>query len=385
MLFSIVVDYMALPALSAILLPELQISTKEFGLVISVYAFSAGISGFIAASFADSFDRKKLLMIYYGGFLLGMVLCAAANSLTALIMSRIVTGVFGGVVASICFAIVADLFAPDQRGRVMGYVQLAFAASHIAGLPLALYLATHFDWHLMYALFFAFGLFNLGFIFFKIKPINQHLATKEETSLLQHSSRIIGNRDYWMVFSNNTFIVLGDVMFMTFSAAYLTANLGVNLERLPLLFGIGGVATIVLSPIIGELTDRYGRLRIFMVGTVLAVVSVAILSNLGSCSFWQVVVVHTLLFIGVNARMIAATATTTLMPNQQDRGTFMALDASFQQLAGGAAATAAGWIIFKATDGQLHGFSTLGWVVIGVMLVTLGLMYAINAMVERNN
>ncbi|MEZ5044717.1 MAG: MFS transporter [Saprospiraceae bacterium] len=382
-LFTIVVDYMTLPALSAIILPELQISTQQFGLVVSVYAFSAGISAFLATGFADSFDRKKLLLVYYGGFLLGMVLCATANSLTALIVARVITGIFGGVVASICFAIVADLFETDQRGRVMGYVQIAFAASLVAGLPLALYLATNFNWHITYWIFFGCGLIVLIIVFLKINAINEHLHIKEKENLLKHSFNIIRNRNYLIVFLNNIFLVLGDAMFMTFGSAYSTNNLGVRLNDLPLLYGVGGVATIVFSPVIGKLSDQHGKFKIFVVGTALAIAMVAIYSNLGSVPFWLVVLLHTLLFVGINSRMIASTALATVVPDQPDRGAFMALDSSFQQVAGGVAATAAGLIVYQASNGVILGYPFLGWVVIGVMVVTIGLMYAIHRIVIR--
>lgn len=382
-LFTIVVDYMTLPALSAIILPELQISTQQFGLVVSVYAFSAGISAFLATGFADSFDRKKLLLVYYGGFLLGMVLCATANSLTALIVARVITGIFGGVVASICFAIVADLFETDQRGRVIGYVQIAFAASLVAGLPLALYLATNFNWHITYWIFFGCGLFVLIIVFLKINAINEHLHIKEKENLLKHSFNIIRNRNYLIVFLNNIFLVLGDAMFMTFGSAYSTNNLGVRLNDLPLLYGVGGVATIVFSPVIGKLSDKHGKFKIFVVGTALAIAMVAIYSNLGSVPFWLVVLLHTLLFVGINSRMIASTALATVVPDQPDRGAFMALDSSFQQVAGGVAATAAGLIVYQASNGVILGYPFLGWVVIGVMVVTIGLMYAIHRIVIK--
>ncbi|MEZ4939769.1 MAG: MFS transporter [Saprospiraceae bacterium] len=384
-LFTIVVDYMTLPALSAILLPELQITTKQFGFVVSAYAFSAGISAFLATGFADSFDRKKLLLVYYGGFLLGMALCATANSLMALIIARVITGTFGGVVAAICFAIVADLFQSDQRGRVMGYVQMAFAASLVAGLPLALYLATNFHWHLTYWIFFTLGLIILFVFYLKINPVNSHLNTPKKDYRIKHSVQIVTNRSYWTVFSNNIFLVLGDAMFMTFGSAYSTNNLGVNLDNLPLLYGVGGLATILFSPVIGYLSDRYGNFKIFIVGTVLAITLIAIYSNLGSVPFWLVLLLHTLLFIGINARMISSTALTTVVPDQQDRGAFMALDSSFQQVAGGIAATAAGWIVYQTSDGMIHRYSSLGWTVIGIMFVTIGLMFAINLIVQKKS
>ncbi|MFK8162190.1 MAG: MFS transporter [Lewinella sp.] len=385
LLFSIVVDYMALSALSAVLLPALELTTKEFGILVSAYAFSAGISGFLATGFADSFDRKQLLMVYYGGFLAGILLCALAHSFVVLLIARIVTGISGGVVASICFAIVADLFAPDQRGRVMGYVQLAFAASLVAGLPLALYLATNFDWHLLYGVFLVFGLIFLSIVFFKVKPVNQHLNTTQAVASPKHSLHVMSNQSYWTVFLNNVFLVLGDVMFMTFGSAYLTNNLGVSLDDLPILFGLGGVATILLSPVVGRFTDRYGKLKVFTVSTVVTMIIVGIFSQLGSVSFWLIALVHTLLFAGINARMIAATAMTTLVPNQQDRGAFMSLDASLQQLAGGVAAIAVGWIVFQATDGKVQGYPILGGVVIGVMLMTIGLMYLVHLTIERES
>jgi predicted MFS family arabinose efflux permease len=382
-IFTIVVDYMTLPALSAILLPKLQITTKEFGFVVSAYAFSAGISAFLATGFSDRFDRKNLLLVYYGGFLLSMLLCATANSLLVLIIARIVSGAFGGVVAAVIFAIVADLFHKDQRGRVMGFVQLAFAASLVAGLPLALYLATNFNWRLTYWIFFLFGILIFSVVIFKVNPIKTHLYNASKDQPLTHSLHIVKNRDYWTVFLNNIFLVLGDTMYMTFGSAYSTNNLGVGLDKLPLLYGAGGLAAIVLSPLIGRLSDRYGKFRLFTIGTVLAIVLVAVYSNLTHVPFWLVVLLHTLLFIGINARMIASTALATVVPDKHDRGAFMALDSSFQQVAGGVAATAAGWIVFQAADGMIHGFPSLGWTVIGVMAITIGLMYLIHRIVQR--
>src|SRR6185295_16872841 len=59
--FTIVLDFMILSPLGALLLQALKIPPSRFGLVVSVYAFSAGTSGLLAAGFADRFDRKRLL------------------------------------------------------------------------------------------------------------------------------------------------------------------------------------------------------------------------------------------------------------------------------------------------------------------------------------
>ena len=75
----------------------------------------------MAAGFADKFDRKKFLLFFYTGFLLGTFLCAIAPNYHFLLMARIVTGLFGGVIGSVSFAIIGDLFKMEVRGRVMDF------------------------------------------------------------------------------------------------------------------------------------------------------------------------------------------------------------------------------------------------------------------------
>src|SRR5438034_3477547 len=99
--FTIILDFMILSPLGAKLLPIFKITTTQFGLVVSAYALSAGASGLLAAGFADKFDRKKLLIFFYAGFMLGTFLCAIAPSYYFLLAARIVTGIFGGVVGSV--------------------------------------------------------------------------------------------------------------------------------------------------------------------------------------------------------------------------------------------------------------------------------------------
>src|SRR3712207_4317907 len=76
--FTVILDFMVLSPLGALLMPDLHISTAQFGLVVSAYAFSAGLSGLLAAGFADKFDRKRLLLFFYTGFVVGTLLCGLA-------------------------------------------------------------------------------------------------------------------------------------------------------------------------------------------------------------------------------------------------------------------------------------------------------------------
>src|ERR1700722_8222987 len=145
--FTVVLDFMILSPLGAQLMPALHISAVQFGLLLSTYAFSAGLSGILTAGFADLFDRKKLLLCCYTGLLAGTLLCGLASSYHALVFGRLIAGLFAGVVGFTSLAIVADVFPLAMRGRVMGITQTAFAASSVLGTPFGLLLSNQWRWN----------------------------------------------------------------------------------------------------------------------------------------------------------------------------------------------------------------------------------------------
>src|SRR5882757_10256001 len=145
--FTVILDFMIMSPLGDILMKSFSLKPAQFGIAVSAYAFSAGISGLLTAGFADRYDRKKLLLFFYTGFIAGTLLCGIANTYPLLVGARIITGLFGGVIGSISMAIVADLFDLQHRGRVMGFMQMGFGASQVLGIPIGLYLANLWGWH----------------------------------------------------------------------------------------------------------------------------------------------------------------------------------------------------------------------------------------------
>ncbi|MDB5246427.1 MAG: transporter, partial [Segetibacter sp.] len=182
--FSVVLDFMIMAPLGDLLMKVLAMKPSQFGSAVSGYAFSAGIAGLLTAGFADRFDRKKLLLFFYIGFIAGTILCALANSYHTLLAARIITGLFGGVIGSISLAIVADLFDIHHRGRVMGFVQMGFGASQVLGIPIGLYLANHWGWRAPFWLVVGMGTLIAVLIVAKLKPVTAHLAAQHNRSPL---------------------------------------------------------------------------------------------------------------------------------------------------------------------------------------------------------
>jgi MFS family permease len=80
--FTVVLDFMVMSPLGDMLMKSMSLTTKQFGFAVSGYAFSAGISGLLTAGFADRFDRKKLLLFFYVGFMAGTLSCGFSYQLS---------------------------------------------------------------------------------------------------------------------------------------------------------------------------------------------------------------------------------------------------------------------------------------------------------------
>jgi predicted MFS family arabinose efflux permease len=383
--FTIILDFMIISPLGAILMPALKITPSQFGVIVSAYAFSAGLAGFAAAGFADRFDRKKLLIFFYAGFILGTLLCGIAPNFHFLLMARIVTGLFGGVIGSIVFAITTDLFSFQQRGRVMGFIQTAFAASQILGLPVGLYLANLWGWHAGFLMIVAIASIMGIIMIVKLKPIDAHLKLQTDRSPLRHLIHTLGTSKYWLAFFATCLMSLGGFMLMPFGSAFTVNNLGIEIGKLPLIYLITGICTIFAGPLVGRMTDSFGKFRTFVFGAILTIVMVVIYTNLGVTPLPWVIAVNVFLYIGIFSRMIPSQALISAIPEPASRGSFMAINSSLQQMAGGLASVTAGLIVTQAPSGMIEHFNVLGYILVGTVLITTAFIYQIHRRVPEPN
>jgi predicted MFS family arabinose efflux permease len=380
--FTVVLDFMILSPLGALLLQELQITTKQFGAVVSAYAFSASAAGILAAGFADRFDRKKLLLFFYSGFVLGTFLCGIAPSYEFLFLARMVTGLFGGVIGSISFAIIADLFPFEGRGRVMGFVMTAFSASQVLGIPLGLYLSNRWGWHAPFLMIVAVSASVGVLIAIRLKPINEHLKTPSGRNPLRHLLKTLAEPRYFWAFAATMLLAVGGFMLMPFGSTFSVYNLGIPLEKLPMIYVATGVASFMAGPLLGRLSDSIGKYPMFCIGSSVGVALVVYYCGLGVTPLGIVIALNIVLFIAITARMVSAQALSSAVPDPSDRGAFMSINSSLQQLAGGVASSAAGFIVVQTAQGPLEHYEQLGYVVAGAMVTTMILMFKVNRLVR---
>ncbi len=382
--FCVVLDFMVLSPLGTFVMKDLSLQPNQFAVVVSSYAFSAFLSALLTAGFADKFDRKRLLVFFFSGFIVGTLFCALSNSYETLLAARVFTGLFGGVMSSISYAIITDLYVVNQRGRVMGFIQMGFGVSQIVGIPLGLFLTNWANWHLPFYVIVGFAAVILvGTVIF-MRPITAHLALTKEKNAFAHLVSTIKNKRYITGFLATTLLATGGFMLMPFGSDFAVQNLKLTTDELPFMYIITGIFTFAAGPLAGLISDRFGRMNLFAFGTIISIAIVLIYTQLGPTPLSIVILLNVILFIGITARIVPAQAMMTSVPKPEDRGAFMSINSAVQQLSGGIASFIAGTIVYKHANGEIGNYPILGIVVTCSMIIAFLMMRRLHKLLNKD-
>ncbi|SEQ26581.1 MFS transporter [Myroides profundi] len=382
--FTVILDFMVMAPLGDLLLKSLSMSTKDFGIAVSAYAFSAGAAGLLTAGFADKFDRKKLLLFFYIGFIIGTLFCGLANSYETLVLARIFTGLFGGVIGSISMAIVTDIFSLHQRGRVMGFIQMGFGASQVLGIPIGLYIANKWFWEAPFFMIVGLSILIAIAIAMYLKPVKDHLTLQPQKNVITHLWNTLKNKDYRIGFMSITMLSVGGFMMMPFGTIFAVNNLGVHPDQLPILFMISGVTSLTLMPFIGKLSDRMSKFKLFAFASIWLMVVSVVYTNFFQIPFWLVIMTNIFMMIGIMSRMVPSSALNSAVPDTADRGAYMSITSSLQQISGGIAAAIAGLIVYQEHDNSpLINYNIVAYVLVLVSTISIILMSRVNKLVRK--
>lgn len=369
-----IVDFMILMPLGPQLMRVFEISPREFGLLVSSYTFSAGISSFFGAFFLDRFDRKQILLWVYIGFTVATLGCALSPSYSVLLMARVISGLFGGLTSALILAIIGDVVPDSRRGRAMGLVMAAFSVASVLGVPLGLFLASLSDWHTPFYILTLLSLVSLGMIIRFIPSIKDHLNQEiQRPHPVQVIKRVTSNSNQMRAISLSVMMMFGQFMIIPFLSPYNVANVGFTEMQLTYIYIAGGAFTIFTSPWVGRLSDRYGKLQVFSIFMALNVIPIGIITHLGVTPVPLVLLVTTLFFVTSNGRYVPAAAIITGTALPENRGSFLSFNSAIQQLATGLASLIAGLIIGESATGQLTNFNLVGYIAIFFSLLCIPL------------
>jgi predicted MFS family arabinose efflux permease len=374
--FTHIMDSMIMMPLGGTFMDAFGIGPSEFTLLVSAYAIGAFFSNLAGIFILDLFDRKKAILVIYGGFVVGTLACGLCNSYEALLSVRFVTGIFGGLNGALVYSIVSDVFPYSKRGRAMGALMAGFSAAAALGVPFGLLISFRLSWHYAFLFIALFGAAIYMVILFGFPPLVQHLQNSKEKSSrfqlkpMQTIRAIIGDLNQVNALALGVILVFGHMFMIPFIAPFMERNVGFNQNELISMYLIGGFLTVFSSPLFGKIADRYGGLKTYIMLLFISFIPMVWITLLTDASVITALVASSLFFVFGSGRMIAPQAMISAVVSAETRGSFMSFKAALQQLAIGLASVLSGLIVVETADGTFEHYDYVAYLSIAVLLLT---------------
>jgi MFS transporter, DHA1 family, inner membrane transport protein len=368
--FTHIVDFVIMMPLGPILMEKFSIDPKQFGFLVSAYTFAAGVSGFTSAFFIDRFDRKTCLTFFYTGFGIGTIACGLAPTFELLIAARFATGIFGGVLGSLVLSIVSDAISYERRGSAMGIVMGSFSLASVVGVPLGLKLATMYDWHVPFLSLGGLALLLLSVVGFVLPSMKGHLEHRRATKAIDTLRAIAASRPQRLALAFMFSLVLGQFTIITYLSQSFVANAGLANDQLFLIYMIGGSCTIIASPLVGRLADRFSKHIVFTISALVSIIPIVIITNLGPHPTWLLLLISSSFFIVMSGRMVPGMTLISSVAPPESRGSFMSFLNCVQQFTAALAAFIAGLIV-EEQGGHFVHYEKVGYIAVAFSLLAV--------------
>ncbi|WP_035983113.1 MFS transporter [Leptospira meyeri] len=368
-----ILDFVIMMPLGPVFMESFKIDSAAFGLLVSSYSISAGVFGLIGALFLDSYDRKLSLLVLFFGFSFGTLLCAFAPNYGFLLFARVVAGGFGGMIGATVLSIIGDIIPVFRRGTATGVVMSSFSVASVIGIPIGLSLANKYGWHFPFLSLAIAGFLILPVCYKVLPSIRYHLDSDvhPKQSQLKSLKQVITKKDHLAPFIFMIFLMFGGFTVIPFLSPFLVSNVGLAVSDLPYIYFFGGLFTFFTSRFIGKLSDRYGKLTVYQIISIIAVIPIVAVVTLTKTSLPIVLTLTTIFMILVSGRMVPAFAMITSAVEPRIRGSFMSVNSAIQQISSGAASYVAGLILVQSSDNQLINYELVGMISVFSLLFSV--------------
>ena len=351
--FTHVVDFMIMMPLGPQLTELYTITDAQFGLLVSAYTFAAGVSGLLAASFVDRFERKRLLLVLYFLFALTTVGCALAPTYGMLMLARIAAGTFGGILSAMTQTVIGDVIPFERRGRATGLVMTSFSLATVIGVPSGLFLANHAGWHSSF-IAIAVACAVVGLLAMVSLPrLDKHVAQARGQDILFAIRGVWADQNHRRALAMSCAMMFAAFTVVPYITIYMQSNKVLLPNEIPFIYLSGGIVTLLTARWIGALTDRVGKRKMFQRMLLLSMVPMTITTLMQPSPLPVVLFVSASLFFFMNARMIPGMALLTSAAQPQFRGAFMSLNGAVQSMSIGMATWIGGLLIQRNAQGEV--------------------------------
>ncbi len=345
-------DFMMVMPLGPDFAAALGIPMSHLGVVGGSYTAAATVVGIAGSLMLDRWERRSVLTWSVLGLGLSTMSGAMATGTWTLVAARMAAGSFGGIAATLCFSMVADLAPESHRGRATAIVASGFSLASILGVPAGLELARRGGWRAPFLVVGAVALVLAAAARRLLPPMRGHLDTKEASVPLAFDERM------GMAFVAFGCGIFGNFLLVPNLSAYMQFNLGFPRAQMGLLYLGGGLASLATMRLAGMWTDRSRALWPVLTGTLL--VSAVLVLGAVFQPPWIPPVLFFSVFMSFNAaRWVSINALASRVPPPSSRARYLSAQNAFTHAASALSAFASAAFLTTDPSGRLAGMPAL--------------------------
>jgi predicted MFS family arabinose efflux permease len=368
MQFTFIVDYILIMPLGSQLMQHLSINPQQFSYLVSIYTVSAAVSGLLASFFIDKVERKTAILICYLGFSAGPIITILSNSYEALLLARVFSGAFGGVLTSMIMTIIGDSISKSKMGRATSFVLSANAVASIVGVPIAIFLVPFGSWKTPFMALIPIEISMLAIGFFILPKLDKHLVSKINSKKVW--ATILNPKFIWPLVFMSLLTFAGGFTILPFLPTFVTYNYNFIQQEISYLFFLGGLSSFITAPLAGTMSDKFGRQNVFLWLNFLSIIPIILLTIFPLENKFLVITVSALFFMFSTGRHVSGMALINSRFNESIRGRFISLNSSIQLFTGSLGTVFAGFLIYHE-EGIIYNFDLIGIIAICATIVCI--------------
>jgi len=150
---------------------KLSIPPSLYVWITTSYMLASTVLVPVWGKLSDLYGRRKVVVGGIALFLFASVLCGLSQTTYQLIAARALQGAGSAALFTTAFAVVADMFAPAERGKYSGVFGSVFGLASLVGPLLGGVITHHFGWHWVFFINLPIGAVALFFIITRMPPL----------------------------------------------------------------------------------------------------------------------------------------------------------------------------------------------------------------------
>lgn len=228
-----------------------EISISKAGLLVSLFALTVAISGPIMPLLFSGINRKKVMLLVLGIFILGNIVSIFTSNFTIALIARVIPAFFHPIYCSLALTVAATSVSKEEAPKAVSKVMLGVSAGMVLGVPVTSFIANQTSIE-MAMVFFAVvnaAAFIATLLLVPSMPVKERLSYGAQVSVLKRS--II-----WLSIAAVVFIGSATSGVSSYIAEYLDKVSNISGTTLSFVLFLFGLASIVGNIVGGRLLTK---------------------------------------------------------------------------------------------------------------------------------